>query len=155
MTERQLAEISGVSEATIDAICSGKRPIGSCKAKTVLLLSEALGLPMELLMTDDGVKYRPDSDFPDDPSYLKNGFPDYLQFCIELMKKSWDTKDSGKPNFHWDLDWCQLNSEINMAELGGVISNEQADYLRKVYLRINEEDLNGIFDDEDTSAVIE
>ena len=33
-----------------------------------------------------------------------------------------------------DCDWCELNSDINVAEVGNEISTEQANYLREKYL---------------------
>lgn len=36
----------------------------------------------------------------------------------------------------WDWDWCNLQSNINSAEVNGEISSEQAWYLREKYLRI-------------------
>ncbi len=50
MTMYQLSKTSGVPKTTVIDICSGKSDIGACNAKTVLLLSRALGCTMEDLM---------------------------------------------------------------------------------------------------------
>lgn len=38
------------------------------------------------------------------------------------------------------LDWCVLNSNINIFEVEGIISSEQAWYLREKYLGMKSED---------------
>lgn len=48
--------------------------------------------------------------------------------------------DSGKNDIHWDLYWCELNADINYAEVENLISSEQAWYLRSKYLRMKKED---------------
>ena len=52
------------------------------------------------------------------------------------MKRSWEIEDSGKHDIHWDIYWCDLNADINSAEIDRVISSEQAWYLRTKYLRM-------------------
>ena len=52
------------------------------------------------------------------------------------MKRSWAIKDSGEVDAHWDLYWCELNADINSAEVDGLISSEQSWYLREKYLRM-------------------
>ena len=54
---------------------------------------------------------------PKDMSYLECGLPDSLQKSIDAMQKSWAIEDSGKRDVHWDLIWCELNSDINFAEI--------------------------------------
>lgn len=48
--------------------------------------------------------------------------------------------DSGKKDYHWDLNWCELNADINCAEVEQEISSEQAWYLREKYLRLQRGD---------------
>lgn len=48
--------------------------------------------------------------------------------------------DSGKVDLHWDLYWCELNADINFAEVEQQISTEQAEYLREKYLRMERRD---------------
>ena len=77
---------------------------------------------------------------PKDKSYLECGLPDSLLKSIDAMQQSWAIEDSGKRDLHWDLIWCELNSDINFAETDGLITSEQAWYLRKKYLRMERED---------------
>lgn len=43
-------------------------------------------------------------------------------------------------DIHWDIYWCELNANINSAEVNGLISSEQAWYLREKYLRMQQSD---------------
>lgn len=79
--------------------------------------------------------YESDTGLPKDKTYLECGLPPYLQISLDNMKKSWAIEDSGKTDIHWDLYWCELSADINSAEVDKIISNEQASYLRKKYLR--------------------
>ena len=90
-------------------------------------------------MTIDSADYDQDTGLPKDKTYLEKGLPKYLQISIENMKKSWEIEDSGKRDLHWDLYWCELYSSINSAEVDREISTEQAEYLRRVYLRMKKD----------------
>ena len=140
MTMYRLSKISGVPKTTVIDICSGKSSIEGCNAKTVYQLSKALGCPMETLMTIDNADYERDTGLPKDKAYLEKGLPKYLQISLDNMKKSWEIEDGGKRDLHWDLYWCELNADINSAENDRVLSTEQANYLRKVYLRMRKDD---------------
>ncbi len=140
MTMYRLSKISGVPKTTILDICSGKSSIDGCNAKTVYLIAKALDCPMETLMIIDSADYEQDTGLQKDSSYLEKGLPEYLQISLDNMKKSWEIEDSGGTDLHWDLYWCELNADINSAEVDKVISAEQANYLRKVYLRMKEDD---------------
>ena len=72
-------------------------------------------------------------------SYLECGLPDDLQASIQEMQKSWAIIDSGSRDPHWDIYWCNLNADINSAEVERIISPEQAWYLREKYLRMERE----------------
>jgi hypothetical protein len=37
------------------------------------------------------------------------------------MKKSWEIVDSEKRNMHWDVCRCELNADINLAEVENLI----------------------------------
>ncbi len=80
--------------------------------------------------------YDPATGLPKDKRYLECGLPPHLQESIENMKKSWSILDSGKRDYRWDLVWCELNADINSAEVEQEISSEQAWYLRETYLRM-------------------
>ena len=73
---------------------------------------------------------------PEDKTYLEYGLPEYLQISLDNMKKTWKILDSGTRTNTWDLYWCELNADINSAEVDELITHEQADYLRRVYLRM-------------------
>ena len=68
---------------------------------------------------------------------FEKGLPAYLQESLEAMKKSWQIEDSGGIDTHWDCYWCELNADINSAEVDGLISHRQAAYLRSEYLRMD------------------
>ncbi len=85
-------------------------------------------------------RYDKTTGLPLDKSYLECGLPEYLQTSIANMKKSWSIRDGGMVDVHWDLYWCELNADINSAEVDDLISSEQAWYLREKYLRIQRSD---------------
>ena len=58
---------------------------------------------------------------------------------IQEMQKSWAIIDGGNRDPHWDIYWCNLNADINSAEVERIISPEQAWYLREKYLRMERE----------------
>lgn len=81
-------------------------------------------------------RYDDKTGLPLDKGYLECGLPEYLQTSLENMKQSWAIKDSGETDIHWDIYWCELNADINSAEVENLISTEQAWYLREKYLRM-------------------
>ena len=84
--------------------------------------------------------YDAETGLPLDKSYLECGLPKFLQTSLENMKKSWAIEDSGGTDKHWDIYWCDLNADINSAEVDKLISSEQAWYLREKYLRLVREE---------------
>lgn len=137
MSKYHLSKVGGIPKTTIIDICSGKTSIENCNAKTVLKIAKALGCTMEeIMMLDRPNSYNKETGLPNDKTYLECGLPKYLQTSINNMKKSWEIIDSGKSDLHWDLYWCELNADINSAEVDKVISSEQAWYLREKYLRM-------------------
>lgn len=73
-------------------------------------------------------------------SYLDCGLPEWLQESINRMKAYWDEYDrTGEKPIRWDLYYCELQSDINVAEVEQIISTKQAWYLRENYLRIERE----------------
>ena len=81
-------------------------------------------------------KYSTGTGLPIDKAYLEKGLPAYLQRSLDAMKESWKIEDSGATDPHWDCFWCELNADINSAEVDHLISHEQAAYLRSEYLRM-------------------
>lgn len=136
MTMYRLSKESGVGKSTVIDICSGKSTISNCKAETVLKLSKVLGCTMEELMQIDNAEYDYITGKPKNKSYLEKGLPNDLLNSIKKMEESWKIIDSGKEDLHWDIWWCELNADINSAEVDNVISSEQASYLRSKYLRM-------------------
>ena len=137
MTKYHLSKISGVPKTTILDLCAGKSSIEKCSAKTIQQISVALGCTMEdIMMLEDAAKYDKETGLPENKAYLECGLPPYLQISLENMKKSWEIEDNGKRDLHWELYWCELNADINSAEVDQVISPEQAWYLREKYLRM-------------------
>ena len=81
-------------------------------------------------------RYNPATGKPIDKSYLEKGLPPYLYDSIKAMQECWDRMDNGIYDTQQDCDWCDLNSDINVAEVEQEISSEQAWYLREKYLRM-------------------
>ena len=57
------------------------------------------------------------------------------------MQASWARIDRGEQDLHWDIYWCDLNADINCAETEQEIASDQAWYLRKKYLRMEEDEV--------------
>ena len=139
ITKYHLSQMSGVPKTTVIDICSGKSSIEKCSAKTIQKLAAALECTMEDIMSLTApIAYDRETGRPMDKGYLECGLPTYLQTSLDNMKKSWAIEDCGKKDFHWDLYWCELNADINSAEVDTLISSEQACYLREKYLRMED-----------------
>lgn len=136
-----LSKISGVPKTTIIDICSGKSEISRCSAKTIWQIAKALNCAMEeIMLLDEAIRYDAETGLPTDKEYLELGLPMYLQISLCNMIKSWKKVDAGKVDLHWDLYWCELNADINSAEVEQQISKEQAEHLRSKYLRMERGD---------------
>lgn len=81
-------------------------------------------------------EYDEKSGLPIDNAYLECGLPEYLQESLRQMKEAWEKVDGGEDYLHWDCDFCNLQSDINSAEVEGMINSQQAWYLREKYLRL-------------------
>ena len=134
MTKYKLSQISGVPKTTVIDIFSGKSSIENCSAKTVLQIARALGCSMEYLLEAD--EYDRETGLPVDKAYLECGLPDFLQSAIATMQASWERMDRGEQDNRWDCYFCELQSDINNCEVDGLISEEQAWYLREKYLKM-------------------
>lgn len=75
-----------------------------------------------------------ENNLPKDSDYLECGLPDFLQASIRAMIEAWNKLDSGIEYLRWDCDYCNLQSDINSAEINRLISEEQAWFLREKYL---------------------
>lgn len=89
-------------------------------------------------------EYDEKSGLPVDKTYLECGLPEYLQESLRQMKEAWEKVDGGEDYLHWDCDFCNLQSDINSAEVEGMISSQQAWYLREKYLRLVRTDPNDL-----------
>lgn len=65
--------------------------------------------------------------YPEDKSYLECGLPKWLEESIQ-------TYIAGEDSSLWDCLYCELQSDINVAETENLITTEQAWYLREKYL---------------------
>lgn len=142
ITKYHLSKISGVPKTTVIDICSGKSSLQKCSARTVQQLAKALNCTMEYIMSLDTINTECDNEtgLPVNQEYLERGLPPYLQSSLKNMVASWEKIDSGKQDYHWDMIWCELNADINSAEVEQEISAEQAWYLREKYLRMKRGD---------------
>ncbi len=142
LTKYKLSQISGVPKTTIMDICSGKSKLEQYSAKTVYLLAKALGCSMESLLdiADCNSGYHGETGLPKDPGYFEYGLSNDLKTSIRRMEESWEIENSGGKDYHWDIAWCELNADINAAEVNQEITPEQAWYLREKYLRMKRDD---------------
>ncbi|MDC7291132.1 helix-turn-helix transcriptional regulator [Blautia schinkii] len=136
MTKYSLSKASGVPKTTVIDICAGRSSIDRCSAKTVQQLARALGCTMEEIMQLDPPNEQLSPGLPKDKSYLECGLPGFLQESLNAMKAAWKKVDNGEKYLRIDCDYCNLQSDINSAEVNGIISSDQAWYLREKYLRI-------------------
>lgn len=140
ITVYHLSKISGIPKSTINDICSGRSKIENCSAKTIKQLAQAFNCTMDDIMELSSSCN--ENKVPKNKSYLECGLPDWLKDSIQSMIKAWDKIDSGEKYPHWDCDYCNLQTDINNAEVNQIISSEQAWYLREKYLRIKKEEIN-------------
>lgn len=130
----RLSKESGVPWATLSDICSGKTKFERCNAVTLSKLSKALGITMEeLLLLETGN----DVDVlgkPQNKEYLEKGLPGSLQKALNEYIQGEKEQVS-----YMDCLWGELYGSINACQWGDQITKEQADYLRKKYLFLEEE----------------
>lgn len=126
----RLSKISGVPKTTIIDICAGRSSLEKCSAKTLLLLAKALNCTMEELL-------EPDYDIngkPVDNSYLECNLPPFLADSLSVYRDALMKQQTGAVVTLMDCYYCELQSDINSAEVNNIISSEQAWYLREKYL---------------------
>lgn len=142
ITKYHLSQISGIPKTTVMDICSGKSSIQKCSARTVQQLAKALDCSMEYIMSLDASNsdYDRETGLPKNKKYLECDLPPYLKTSLDRMIASWKNIDNGEKDYHWDMNWSELNADINFAENGQEISSEQAWYLRETYLRMKRGD---------------
>lgn len=114
---------SKIPKTTLLDLCNGKTSIYKSQAITIKKIADALGVSMEYIMS------------------LENVNKDYLEFNIpDFLKDSINKFNINRKNSLYDVYYCTLQSDINVAEIGGYISSNQAWFLRKKYLGIDNND---------------
>lgn len=129
----ELCKRSGVPKTTLIDISSGKSDILHCDAITIYQIAGALKCSVEDLLILDKPSVNKDPD-----QYLELELPEYLMESIDAMRKAWLMIDHHVQYLRWDLDYCNLQADINSAEVDMLISRAQAQYLRRKYLRMEE-----------------
>ena len=71
--------------------------------------------------------------------HYESVLPRYLKVSLDKMKKAIELMDSGQKYLHYDCDYCELQIDINCAEVDGDITPDQAWYLRSKHLGIDKE----------------
>ena len=133
LSRYRLSKISGVPLATLADICSGKTKFERCSAMTLSKLSKTLGISIEeLILLETGSDMDKDGK-PQNKAYLETGLPESLKKA--LVEYIQGEKEQVP---HMDCLWGELYGSINACQWGGRITLEQADYLRKKYLYMEE-----------------
>lgn len=125
-----LSKKSGIPWATLSDICSGKTILARCSAQTIQKLSAALDMTIEevLALTAESSKECQKLK-PQNRSYLEKNLSPHLQKAID------DYMQGEKDHVSYmDCLWGELYGSINADLWAGVISEEQARYLRAKYL---------------------
>ena len=128
MTKYRLAKLSGIPNATLSELCSGKTNIEKCSGETLYKISRVLGVSMEALVKDAVMKKEVEKNL--EKTY-ECALPEYLQHDLDEYKKG--LKEGSTL---MDCLWGELYGSINIAEINDVaITHEHAEYLRNKYLR--------------------
>ncbi|AMJ41422.1 helix-turn-helix domain-containing protein [Anaerotignum propionicum] len=130
MSRYRLSKISGIPWATLADIYSGKTHLDRCGAGTLSKLSKALGLSIEglLELESEPIETAPDGK-PHNKTYLETGLSSSIQKAIK------DYLQGEKEQvLHLDCLSDELYGAINADLWSGIITEEQAGYLREKYL---------------------
>ena len=130
----ELSKTSGISLNIISNIYYKLEKLENQNTQTIEKLANSLNFTKEEFI--DLLSSYDKNGLPKDKSYLECGLPEFLQESIEAMKEAWKKIDNDEEYYHWDIDYCNLQTDINIAEVEQIISSEQAWYLREKYLRI-------------------
>lgn len=114
---------STIPKTTLLDLCSGKTSIYKSQAITIKKIADTLGVSMEYVMSLEDVNKK----------YLEVNIPGFLRDSINSFKKNIKTS-------LYDIYYCTLQSDINVAEIGGNITPKQASFLRKKYLGVENHD---------------
>ena len=123
MTKYRLAKLSGIPNATLSELCSGKTSIEKCSGETLYKIAKVLNVSMESLIEERMTALERERSY-------EYGLPTYLQHDLDAYKNALSENSS-----LIDCYWGELYGSINMAEISdGLITHEHADYLRQKYL---------------------
>lgn len=130
MSRYRLSKNSGIPWSILADIYSGKIRLDQCGTETLSKLSKALGLSTEELLeletdrdpnTFDGKA--------NGKTYLEAGLPDSVQKAIKEYLQG-----EKEQVLYLDCLWGELYGAINSNLWAGLITEEQADFLRVKYL---------------------
>ena len=114
---------SMIPKTTLLDLCSGKTSIYKSQAITIKKIADTLGVSMEYIMSLEDINN------------------DYLEFNIPtFLKDSISKFNENLKSSLYDIYYCTLQSDINVAEVEGYISPNQARILRKKYLGVDNND---------------
>ena len=134
LTRYKVAKMCNIPQSTMRDLCSGKTDIKKASVETLYKLAKAFSISMEELLLKLSIDEKTAKRL--DQSYLEYDLPIFLQDSIHQMNESWEKIDAGKEDSIWDCNWCDLQSSINICEVEQLITSEQANFLRKKYLRM-------------------
>lgn len=129
MSRYRLSKISGIPWATLADIYSGKTHLNRCGAGTLSKLSKILGLSIEELLALETELDKTASGKPENKAYLETGLSENVQKAIKDYSQG-----EKKQALYLDCLWCELYGAINADLWAGLITEEQASYLRAKYL---------------------
>ncbi|WP_313180890.1 helix-turn-helix domain-containing protein [Lacrimispora sp.] len=136
----RLSKISGIPWSTLADIYSGKTRLDRCNVGTLSKLAKALGLSIEELLElepETVQKIGSVSGNINRKTYLEAGLPGSVQKAIEEYLQG-----EKKQVLYLDCLWGELYGAINSNLWAGLITEEQADYLRVKYLGTEGEEEN-------------
>lgn len=130
MSRYRLSKISGIPWATLADIYSGKTHLNRCGAGTLSKLSKTLGISIEELLALETEPEKNTADGkPNIKTYLETGLSESVQKAIK------DYLQGEKEQvLYLDCLWNELYGAINADLWAGLITEEQASYLRVKYL---------------------
>lgn len=114
---------SMIPKTTLLDLCSGKTSIYKSQAITIKKIADTLGVSMEYIMSLEDINN----------DYLEFNIPTFLKDSISKFNENLKTS-------LYDIYYCTLQSDINVAEVEGYISPNQARILRKKYLGVDNND---------------
>ena len=129
ITRYRLSKESGVPWATLSDIYNGKTKLEKCEAGTVRKLASALDMTVEEVLDLETLEFiSPETGKPYDKRYLETALPPQLRESINRVVNGRKAKDTLLDCYEEDL-----YSWLNIFYLDGVITKEQADYIRDKY----------------------